>query len=147
LEEQLKTANSSLLLAPHLPNVTRLNSKIPKLVIQNVRNSTELNVLQMAYFCDQKSQIGLSPTKHNLLCERRGISEVIFSHNDFTSGSRKLFPDSRKQRPGSIGNISPAISLARHNETFGQGYAFILEDDENMRQFVRNLSTFSIIKK
>jgi hypothetical protein len=80
--------------------------------------------------------VGLAPTKQNVMCERKSVSEVIFSHDDFKGMNRdrdSWFPNTRRLRNT---RVEPTISLIRRDKNYDEGYAFLFEDSASMREFV-----------
>jgi hypothetical protein len=71
------------------------------------------------------------------MCERKSVSEVIFSHEDFKWMKRddrdSWFPNTRRLRNT---RFEPTISLIRRDKNYDEGYAFLFEDSASMREFV-----------
>ena len=92
----------------------------------------------MIQFCTDEGQIGLAPTKQNVMCERKSASQVVFSHKDFKGNMNmkedtSFFPNTRSQRKT---RVEPTIVLIRKSQNYDQGYAFLFEDNANVREFV-----------
>ncbi|BES87543.1 Ca-activated cl channel protein [Nesidiocoris tenuis] len=71
-------------------------------------------------FCDASSHDRFAPTKHNNLCERRSVMQVINQHPDFSNGS---FSSNEPI------NTTPTIIYKRESLT---RYVIVIEDTKDM---------------
>ncbi|XP_017782720.1 PREDICTED: calcium-activated chloride channel regulator 4-like [Nicrophorus vespilloides] len=79
----------------------------------------------VSLFCDTFNHDSYAPTKHNLMCERKSTSEVIFNHSDFSSENLANHSNSY------IINTTPLINYKRHNIT---RFVLVIENSKDMVQ-------------
>lgn len=80
----------------------------------------------ISMFCDDGTHDRLAPTKHNLICERRSVLNVILSHQDF-----KFNNPQATQNSNQITDTTPRIVYKKQNLT---RYVFVIENTKNMMQ-------------
>lgn len=101
----LGKGNTSIMSAPYLPD----------------SNRTKL--------CNKSSHNPWLPTKQNLYCDQRSVAEVVFSNPDFNLTSlNRPEPDFRQN------TFPPEIRILRHQRRYEPGFAFVIEDTEEMRR-------------
>lgn len=77
------------------------------------------------HFCDASTHDRLSPTKHNALCGRRSVMEVINVHDDFQSA------DQNKNNSAAPPAPTPAPSFVYKRQTLTR-YVLVVEDTKDM---------------
>ncbi|KAJ8927304.1 hypothetical protein NQ314_020254, partial [Rhamnusium bicolor] len=80
----------------------------------------------VSMFCDEGNHDRLAPTKHNLICQRRSVLDVIINHKDFLSGNTQ-----NAQNTNQITDTTPRIIYKRQNLT---RYVFVIENTKDMMQ-------------
>lgn len=74
-------------------------------------------------FCDEGNHDRYAPNKHNFMCERRSVLDVILQHPDF------LTSDHRSLGGQQITNTTPSLTYRRRTLT---RYVLIVEDTQEM---------------
>lgn len=79
----------------------------------------------ISMFCDEGNHDRLAPTKHNLMCQRRSVLDVILNHSDF------LNPNNVQNNLNSnqITDTTPKLLFKRQNLT---RYVFVIENTKDM---------------
>jgi len=70
----------------------------------------------------------LQMTKQNAYCNKRSVQEVIQAHPDFSNGLKPAYLKRQE-----IGRVELALYRKNNPE---KGYAFVIEDSEEIRQQV-----------
>lgn len=80
----------------------------------------------VSMFCDEGNHDRLAPTKHNLICQRRSVLDVILNHKDFALNIPQNTLNSNQ-----ITDTTPRIIYKRQNLT---RYVFVIENTKDMMQ-------------
>ncbi|XP_019760320.1 calcium-activated chloride channel regulator 4 [Dendroctonus ponderosae] len=80
----------------------------------------------VSMFCDDGNHDRYAPTKHNLICQRRSVLDVILKHPDFTEGG-----DQHSFSSNQIADTAPLIVFKKQNLT---RYVFVVESNKDMLQ-------------
>ncbi|KAJ8916134.1 hypothetical protein NQ315_004501 [Exocentrus adspersus] len=80
----------------------------------------------VSMFCDEGNHDRLAPTKHNLICQRRSVLDVIISHKDFAVDLPQSLQNSNQ-----ITDTTPRIIYKKQNLT---RYVFVIENTKDMMQ-------------
>lgn len=80
----------------------------------------------ISMFCDDGTHDKMAPTKHNLMCERRSVLNVILNHKDFKFNNMQI-----SQNNNHITDTTPRIVYKKQNLT---RYLFVIENSKNMMQ-------------
>lgn len=81
---------------------------------------------QVSMFCDDGNHDRFAPTKHNSMCQRRSVLDVVLKHEDFASSTIANHVNSNQ-----LIDTTPKISYKKQNLT---RYVFILENTKDMMQ-------------
>lgn len=80
----------------------------------------------VSMFCDEGNHDRFAPTKHNSVCERKSVLEVIMNHPDFKA--KDVFNNINSNQ---ITDTTPRILYKRQNIT---RYVFVIENTKDMQQ-------------
>ncbi|CAH0563965.1 unnamed protein product [Brassicogethes aeneus] len=80
----------------------------------------------VSMFCDDGNHDRYAPTKHNLLCDRRSVLEVVMKHPDFD-----LKDNINNVNSNQITDTTPRVIYKRQNTT---RYVFVIENTKDMQQ-------------
>lgn len=80
----------------------------------------------VSMFCDEGNHDRLAPTKHNSMCQRRSVLDVITNHPDFTPNNMGNNLNSNQ-----LTDTTPKITYKKQNLT---RYVFVLEHTKDMMQ-------------
>ncbi|KAJ8982853.1 hypothetical protein NQ317_002260 [Molorchus minor] len=80
----------------------------------------------VSMFCDEGNHDRLAPTKHNLMCQRRSVLDVIINHKDFATTNLQNIMTSNQ-----ITDTTPMIVYKKQNLT---RYVFVIENTKDMMQ-------------
>ncbi|CAH1957494.1 unnamed protein product [Acanthoscelides obtectus] len=80
----------------------------------------------ISMFCDEGNHDRLAPTKHNLMCDRRSVLDVIINHKDFRVSNIQNNLNSNQ-----IADTTPKIVYKKQNLT---RYVFVVENSKDMMQ-------------
>lgn len=80
----------------------------------------------VSMFCDDGNHDRYAPTKHNLICQRRSVLDVILKHADFASRN-----DQNNFSNNQIADTAPLIIYKKQNLT---RYVFVVENNKDMLQ-------------
>lgn len=81
---------------------------------------------KVTMFCDDGNHDRFAPTKHNLMCQRRSVLDVIMKHQDFTAGI-----DQHSYNNNQIADTTPLIVYKKQLLT---RYVFVVENSKDMLQ-------------
>ncbi|KAL1497887.1 hypothetical protein ABEB36_008773 [Hypothenemus hampei] len=79
----------------------------------------------VSMFCDDGNHDRYAPTKHNLICQRRSVLDVILKHPDFAIKNDQHFSSNQ------IADTAPLIVYKKQNLT---RYVFVIENNKDMLQ-------------
>ncbi|CAG9817922.1 unnamed protein product [Phaedon cochleariae] len=98
-----------------------------KMVDRNARSSIMFAAESpsVSMFCDEGNHNRLAPTKHNFLCDRRSVLDVIINHEDFSGSEQNNLAGNQ------ITNTTPRIVYKKQNIT---RYVFVIENSKDMMQ-------------
>ncbi|XP_050298219.1 calcium-activated chloride channel regulator 4-like [Anthonomus grandis grandis] len=80
----------------------------------------------VSMFCDEGNHDRYAPTKHNLICQRRSVLDVVLRHPDFLASN-----DQGNLNNDQIINTAPMIIYKKQNLT---RYVFVIENNKDMLQ-------------
>ncbi|XP_060522647.1 calcium-activated chloride channel regulator 1-like isoform X2 [Cylas formicarius] len=80
----------------------------------------------VSMFCDEGNHDRFAPTKHNLLCQRRSVLDVIINHQDFAQNNQQ-----NNFSGNQITDTTPKITYKKQNLT---RFLFVIEDTKDMLQ-------------
>ncbi|XP_030763099.1 calcium-activated chloride channel regulator 1-like [Sitophilus oryzae] len=101
---------------------------VTQLVDPNARSSIMFaaEAPSVSMFCDDGNHDRFAPTKHNLICQRKSVLEVILRHPDFSSrNAQNNFNNNQ------ITDTTPNIVYKKQNLT---RYLFVVENNKDMLQ-------------
>lgn len=81
----------------------------------------------VSMFCDEGNHDRLAPTKHNLMCARRSVLDVIINHKDFKPSGN----NNNNLNGNQIIDTTPRIIYKKQNLT---RYVFVIENTKDMMQ-------------
>ncbi|KAF7265700.1 hypothetical protein GWI33_020783 [Rhynchophorus ferrugineus] len=99
-----------------------------ELVDPNARSSIMFaaEAPSVSMFCDDGNHDRFAPTKHNLICQRKSVLEIILRHSDFSNNN-----DQKNFNTNEITDTRPTIVYKKQNLT---RYVFVVENNKDMLQ-------------
>lgn len=101
---------------------------VTEMVDPNARSSITFaaEAPSVSMFCDDGNHDRLAPTKHNLICHRRSVLDVVLKHPDFASKHSQNNFNSNQ-----ITDTTPTVTYKKQNLT---RYVFVVENNKDMLQ-------------
>lgn len=97
------------------------------MVSENARSSIMFapEAASVSMFCDEGNHDRFAPTKHNLMCQRRSVLDVVLNHADFLNAHSVQ----NNLNSNQITDTTPKLLFKRQNLT---RYVFVIENTKDM---------------